>query len=448
MKRTLLMAAALLMIAAPMAKAQDTSLGFADIQEINVGKYRAALKKADATVANPAKAIKAASWVKRGDAYLAAGADPTNGVFAGLNETVLVNSIPAKTQKEAVTIGGNTYTCYHCENFDAYTINGIVAFVIETNTVVPNALDTAYTSYAKAYNMSKKTGKKVGDGMTKIMNKEIQLAQGFYGLNEFAKAGQAFYKAYTASVHPTVNKPDTTDLYNAALTATYGGDYANGLKYIDEVMKLNYFAKGAAFYYKFFCLYKLDRKAESLDVLKDGLSMFPGNTDIVESMLSYYAEDKNSNPDEIIPVVMRSIAKDPANPNLHFGMGRIYEKLGKIDKAIDEVRTAVSLKKDDFFFNYYLGMYILEKGDQQSEDLNKLPLPTNAESKANYDKVQEMVNATYASAIEPLEIAYRLNPKEPSTVELLKNVTFRLRDTSKGMQAKYEFYNNAFKAMQ
>ena len=87
MKRTILMAAALLMAVAPMANAQvDTSLGFADIQEVNVEKSRAALAKQDAAVANPKKAAKAATWLKRGNEYFAAANDPTAGVFAALEK--------------------------------------------------------------------------------------------------------------------------------------------------------------------------------------------------------------------------------------------------------------------------------------------------------------------------------------------------------------------------
>lgn len=448
MKRTLLMVAALLLAGAPMAKAQDTSLGFADIQEINVEKSRASLAKSDAEIKDAKKGIKPSTWLKRGDVYYAAGANPTDGVFAGLNETVLLNTVGAKTPTEQVTIGNTAYTVYHCENMDAYATGGLIAFAVPTVVIYPNALDVAFEAYGKAYELSPKTAKKVSAGMEKLMNKHIFEAQGFYGLQKYADAASSFYKAYLASKHPSLNKTDTTDIYNAAVLATVGGDYENGLKYVEEAMKLNFYSKGGAYYYKFFCLYKLGHKEESLAVLQDGISAFPSNNDIIESLLMYYTEDPNSNPGDIVPMVRRAIAKDPSNANLHFGLGRVYEKLGQIDKAIEEMRTAVTLNPNDFFASYNLGLFIIEKGNKEQEDFEKLPIPTTAEAQASYVKILKTINETYASSIEPLEAAHAINPTEPSTVELLKNIAFRLRDDSPAMQANFEKYDALFKSMQ
>ena len=57
------------------------------------------------------------------------------------------------------------------------------------------------------------------------------------------------------------------------------------------------------------------------------------------------------------------------------------------------------------------------------------------------------MNKAFADAIAPLEVAYSLNPKEIATVERLKNVTFRLRDESADMKAKYDKFNGLYNSM-
>lgn len=448
MKRTILMAAALLMAVAPMANAQiDTSLGFADIQEVNVEKSRAALAKQDAAVANPKKAAKAATWLKRGNEYFAAANDPTAGVFAGLNETVLLNTVGAKTPCENVTVGGNTYKVYHCDNFDAYCGNGQILFAVPTTIIHPEALDIALESYDKAYTLSPKVEKKVHEGISNIMNLHIFNAQGQYGVGNLSAAASEFFKAYRASCHPAVNHPDTVDVYNAAVMATVGGDFKNGLTYVNEAIKLNYMEGGDTYYYKSVCLYNLDQKEAAKEILRDGITEYPTNNNIIETLLQYYNEDENSNPADIIPMVRRAIAKDPSNAALHLGMGRIHAKLGDLDNAIASMQTAVSLTPADFYANFYLGDTFLEKATILEGELNKLPFPTTADAKAAYDQALKNVNKAFADAIAPLEVAYSLNPKEIATVERLKNVTFRLRDESADMKAKYDKFNGLYNSM-
>ncbi|MBO5758831.1 MAG: tetratricopeptide repeat protein [Rikenellaceae bacterium] len=450
MKRTLLMVAAMFVMAAPVANAQiDTSLGFADIQDVNVEKVRAGLKKQDAAVADAKKAAKAATWVKRGQAYYNAANDPTAGVFAGLNETVLLNTVGSKVAEagEDVVVNGAKLRKYTCDNFDAYCQGGQIVFVVATTVIDPNALQVAYDSYNKAYELSPKVEKKVNEGMTNIMNKHIFNAQGHYGIGKLTEAASEFFNAYKVSCHPSVNHPDTVDVYNAAVMATVGGDFKNGLTYVDEAIKLNYMEGGETYYYKSVCLYNLDRKDEAKEVLKEGITMYPTNNNIIETLLQYYNEDENSNPRDIIPMVRRAIAKDPSNANLHLGMGRIHAKLGELDNAIASMQTAVQLNPADFYANFYLGDTYLEQASLLEGDLNRLPFPTTADAKAAYDQALKLVNDKFAASVVPFETAYGLNPKEIATVERLKNVTFRLRETSPEMKAKYEKFNDLYNSM-
>jgi hypothetical protein len=75
-------------------------------------------------------------------------------------------------------------------------------------------------------------------------------------------------------------------------------------------------------------------------------------------------------------------------------------------------------------------------------ELGKQVFTSRAESQAAREKVMEV----FRSSIAPLEKALALNPEESAPVELLKNVTYWLRDDP-GMQEKYDKYNALFKKM-
>ncbi|MCC8062594.1 MAG: hypothetical protein LIO68_05050, partial [Rikenellaceae bacterium] len=54
----------------------------------------------------------------------------------------------------------------------------------------------------------------------------------------------------------------------------------------------------------------------------------------------------------------------------------------------------------------------------------------------------------YESAIELLEKAHELNPKEVTVVDLLKGLYYQKQDEGPEMEAKYKKYNDLLKEMQ
>ena len=68
-------------------------------------------------------------------------------------------------------------------------------------------------------------------------------------------------------------------------------------------------------------------------------------------------------------------------------------------------------------------------------------------SQAAYDADLEKVNVIYMEAIPYLEKALELKANDPSSLELLKSICFRLRD-EEGMMDKYNKYNELYKQVQ
>ena len=93
--------------------------------------------------------------------------------------------------------------------------------------------------------------------------------------------------------------------------------------------------------------------------------------------------------------------------------------------------------------NYYLGVFYTIKGDEANKVINE----KQYSSQAAYDEDLKGVNAIYMEAVPYLEKALEIKANDPSTLELLKQICFRLRDEA-GMMEKYKKYNELFQQVQ
>jgi tetratricopeptide (TPR) repeat protein len=431
MKKILLTMLGVALIAAP-ASAQMEGVGVS-VATVDVAKLRNSIAKSDAEIANAKKASKAATWVKRGTTFLDVDARPVNGVYASMPEQMLKIAFGESTPVTE-SIGGGSYSVYSYEHFKAYVAGGVVEFFVPVTVVDPDALDKAYAAFDKAYGMDPKVAKKVTEGMNNIRLKSFENGGSQYALGAYKNAATNFRRAYRASIHPSVNTPDSLAIYYAGMSGSYGEDYAASLEDIDKSIALGYEAEGEVYRFKFIDLYNLDRKEESLEALKAGMARFPANENLIDMIMRYYAENEGD-PTSLSPAVQDAIAKNPDNYSLYQGLARVYDKLGKADEAIEAIGHAVKLAPNDFLSSYLEGLFIVRKGDQMNDELNRQTFTSNAQ----YQQAFNLVLDVFRQAVAPLERAYGLNPEELATVELLKNLTFRLRD-DEGMAEKYEKY--------
>ncbi len=408
--------------------------------KVDVNRLRANIAKSDSDIANPKNATKASAWLKRGEVFIAADAAPVSGLYSGMPETMLKLSMGdvAPTQE---TVGDSAFSVYTYEHVKVYVANGVVDFFVPITVVQADALDKAYEALDKAYQLDARTAKKVGEDMTTIRLKSFENGTSQYAIGNHLAAAGEFRRAYNVSNHPSIPVIDTISLYYAGMAAAIGEDYENSLKDIDKVIELGYENDGDSYRFKFIDLYNLDRKPESLQALETGISRFPTNELLIDLIMSYYAEN-DGDPSSVIPLVEGAIAKNPNNYRLYLGLGRVYEKLGQMDNAIAAMQKAVEIAPDDFFSNYLAGYFIVKKGDEMATELGKQAFT----SRAAYQEALSVVNDVFRSAMAPLEKAFAINAEEIAVVELLKNLTYRLRE-EEGMQAKNDRYNELFRQM-
>ena len=81
------------------------------------------------------------------------------------------------------------------------------------------------------------------------------------------------------------------------------------------------------------------------------------------------------------------------------------------------------------------------KGDELNDQVS------NSWGSETYKEDMQRVLNLYGQSIAPFEKAHELMPQEIAFVEYLKVVTFRLRNESAEIQAKFDKYNELFKQM-
>ena len=368
------------------------------------------LTKLEADSKDAKKGAKAATWLELGKVYENAATGLTNGLYVGLDSMTTELVFP-KPERGVETINGVTYSKWSYPDFDVYLENGVVSFW---------------------------SVKKVD-----VVDGYKQDASNFFELRQFIPTAEAFAAAFDLQRHPTLNRMDTASCYYAGYIYTLGKKFDLGEKYLKEAIDNGYESEGDAYYYLFHSYYGQKKMDEAKQILLAGVTKYPKNSQILEMLISLYAET-GEDPHDIIPYVQKGIENDPNNPELWSGLGRVYDKLGDNQKALEAFGKAVGLTPDDFNANFNYALMVVRSADNMTTEFNGKSFTSREERDAEMAKL----NAEYAKALAPLEKAHSINPEEPITVELLKSLYFRLRDESPEMMDNFNKYNELFKSMQ
>lgn len=439
MKRILVVMSAILLFATSIVNGQDGVTP--PVEKFNKVSAEKRVAKSNADIENPKKNIKASTWVKRGDMFYEVATQPTSGIFRDLAESAMI-AAQGEAPKTEVVIDGTKYTEYTYEHFKAYVKNGLVSSFFVTTEIEPDALGKAEAAYAKAYELDPKSEKKVVAGLKNLKNAYFERGNNYLSVGDFAQAADNYYNAYKMGAYPVIDARDTSSLYNAGYCYLVAENYKKGAECFEKAIEYGKEEDGDVYYYAFLCQFQDGQMDTAEKTIKEGIAKYPGNTNIIEGLIKFYASVEKD-PNEIIPLVKAGIEKDPTNPLLYYGLGLIYDKLGDSDSAIAEMLKAQTLKPDDFYILVNLGLFYSKKGDALNTQMNQRGQWASA---AEYDEYLKKVNDEYAKALPYLEKAYEVNPSEKVTVEVLKSLTFRLRDLP-GMQAKYDKYQAIYNSM-
>ena len=436
MKRILMMVAAVLLVAAPAANAQ----------KVNADALKAKVAKADADAANAKKNVKSATWLTRGQAYLAAVDAPEASLYIGMPVAMLEVSLGKAISSQEVKKGYGQFIEMAFPYVNVYVdpASGTVASWQVTKPVVENGAAVAVESFKKAKELDAKAVVKANEGLTKLKDHYLQEADNMYKLGEY-KAAAAGY-AVADELLNDLGTPDQSLAFNIGYCYVLDGNFDAALPFLEKSKANNYEADGTLYYLLFHCYFKNNTgdMAKSKETLLEGVSKYPQNNNLIESMTMFYSrEGSTEDPEEVFGLIKSAIDADPTNVELWAGLGNVYLKSERWDEAIETYTKAVELQPENEINQLRLGYTYCLKGDAAQDELTKQTFTSYEES----NKAQDAVLQIYAASLPALEKAYALNGTNRTTIELLKSIYYRLSYDDEAMKAKYDQINAVYKEM-
>ncbi len=449
MKKIFLMAVAALLLAAPATQAQK-------VDEVGLN---ASIAKCDAEVEDAKKGLKAATWIKRAQAYYAAIEAPTKGLFVTQPTTLLTTFGKPEVQTTAqIRIG--QVEAWEYPWVTIYISNGQVVAWNQKSVVAEGLYEGAIESLKKALEIDPKTASKVKNELDKIANFYKQEGNVNYDGGNYRKAADAYVKGYEAMEIPAYGAPaDASLLYNAGYLLVVDANenpasFAEAEQVLRKAVVANYDdGEGNLYYYLFHSCYgqaiksEGDQKAALLQAAKaaltEGIEKYPTNENIIGAFLGLYmSEPSVGNPAELIDMIKAAIERDPQSVEMWSSLALANYQMKDFDAAIEAGAQAAALAPDTFDSNYRQGIFWAAKGDAMNEEINKKTYTRQSE----YDADLAKVNDAYRGAVPWLEKAHQIMPENRGVVETLKTIFFRLRDEA-GMMDKYTEYNELLKTM-
>lgn len=441
MKKFLFLAAALVALAAPAANAQ----------RVNTKSELKKLDKADATLLDEKKNIKAATWNAHGKAYTDAYMLPTKELAQNIPMVTLQINVGEPLEVIQDMFQGQPVIVARYEYVDVYIDQlGMICGWNQSKSIKENLAETAIDSYKKAYELDNKLASKISANTITLAQALAEQGRALNAVGRFAEAANNFELAYRAQQVVPTTTADLANIYNAgyinvmlASTATEGQAelYAKAEKQLTEAIEGGYKDDGQVYYYLFYCYYgqkSIDTEkylALAKETLVNGIKLYPKNADILNALMSFYTSEQGvGDPAELVTMVENMLNADPTNYDLWFGRGRVFNALKNYDECITSFKKCAELRPEDYDANYYVGLFITMKADDLYNTLN-----SSYNVNANYEAETEKINRVYAEAIPWFERALEIKPNDASSINMLAQLCFRLRDMD-GMAEKHAKY--------
>ncbi len=436
------------------------------VQRIDANAIKAALLKHDEASQNPKKAAKAATWLKRADAYYNAGKEPVKSLYVGATQAA-VEAVYGKTKKTAkVTIGGKEMTTLTYTYAIVYMYNGNVAGWRATRDIVKNAFVTAMQSYAKAAEVDPNALSKAEAGLEKITNYYREAGNILGSIEQYSLAANSYLLANRSMTSIDKKKGDANLLYLAGYLFTIDGaknakSYTAAERQLRAALKGGYNKieakdksvpedeKGRVYYYIYYTVMNgpgeltEKRLTELKTLLVKAVSQYPKNENIMSGLMNLYATHPEvGTPDEVLATIEKALATNPDNISVWYSRGRVYASMKNYDECIKSFENVIRLDPKSYNGYFYCGVFSTSKADEYNEVMREKTYTKQADYDADFKTLCE----GYKVALPYFEKALELKPNDLPALEYLKSLYFRVRE-EEGMMDKYNKYNELHKSV-
>jgi tetratricopeptide (TPR) repeat protein len=224
-------------------------------------------------------------------------------------------------------------------------------------------------------------------------------------------------------------KTDTNVVFNTALSAMQGKDYANAKKYYNVLLDNNY--KKANIYQSLSDIYRSEKDtAAAIDILDKGIAQFPGNVSLVIEQLNIYLSKGDQK--GALAKLSKASELDPDNASIYFAQGAAFDNLKNYAEAEKSYKKAIE-KNGSYFDAYYnLGAMYFNQAAELVNVANKIPLNKQKE----FEAAESNYKTKFNQARPVLEKALELSPKDENTLYSLQQLYFRVGENEKSMEMK------------
>jgi len=306
----------------------------------------------------------------------------------------------------------------------------------------PNPVQISLDAYKKALELD------VKGRYAKEINKNLDIfifaispsLSKYWNDKDYKKAYQVVVGLVEMSALKTPPVIDTSSMYNAAIIALNAKMYDEAIAYYKKCIDLKY-KEGAKMYINISSI-EINRgdTAKAISYLEEGIVVYPDeNSDLMVNLINLYLQKGES--DLALKYLDKAIEKDPNNATFLFAKGTLYEKLGDLDKAKEVYEKSIEINPKYFNAYYNLGALYYNKAIEMMKKAYDIP----AKEQKKYDMAVKEASKVFEEALPYFEKAYELNKKEKSTVAVLKEIYFKLRNNSPEYMEKYKEYNELLK---
>ena len=327
-----------------------------------------------------------------------------------------------------------------------FFVKGTVLQAIGSSTdarfakLVENPLVKAFETYQKAIEMDpkKKFESEVNVKLLSLNNALVNTGIEAFNAKNFATALVNFESSMAVNKMPVFkNAIDTAVLFNAGLAATNAANWDKAIKYYIETKNYNYGGPNVYVLLKNAYIAKGDSvNAEAS--LKEGFSKNGKDLGIMVELINYYLMSNQSK--AALEYLALAKQNDPNNPSFYFAEGSLYEKLGDTDKAFAAYSSAI--EKDPKYFNGYYNIGVLF----YNKAVKIFGQADNTKDNKEYERLKLSANEELKKSIPWMEKAHGIDPVEPSTMETLKNLYFRMQVIDAANEASWKEKFVAIKA--
>lgn len=415
----------LVFLTLPVITMAQTATGTPDA---NYSIYKNKLKKSEDNLTNEKKTASPKFWLSRAELMM--------NIFELHREFLKQGSQPSHLTliygepQEVITTQGEDGSQIEEHVHEKVRItfkNGALASFEETMPLYENPLDEALRSLTKAEELDTdgKSAKTLTEDYTNIKSQFERLAIERFFKNDFAGSFHNFAAVYTVNQKPLMEGAvDTMLLYYAGMAASKAEKTDEAIKFYEMAREYNC-PEPDLFIFLKQKYFEIGDTAKGIEILGDGFAKHPDNQGIVIELINYYLI--NNRAEEALEYLRIAQEDDPTNLSFIFAEATLYDKMGDTDEALATYQRCLEIDPNYFNAYYNIGVMYYNKAVEMYKAADEIKTPDE------YGKAQEEADVVLKEALPYMEKANEIDPEEPSTLETLKTLYYRM-----GMTEKYE----------